>query len=211
MQLLQQPPAEEECSSSALHLSKTRDGHPISVQNDDRAVKFQRVAHRNARKPIYRRETGSDEEAPAPQLQTKAAAGAVPAERRGGPGLPGRKPARKLTKTTKAAVRSSKQQDKGPCLNPACRTNGEHAGSSENLWRLGHSLSQHLDRGHALPARTSGEWAEGVGVRGGTMAAVRGSGLPEVCLPCRNFSGWVSKQSGSWPRSPPCCCLLDQW
>lgn len=103
-----------------------------SVQNDEPAVKYQRMAHRNARKPIYRREAGSDEEGPSPQPQTKAAAGAVPVAGRGGAGLLGRKPGRKLTKTTKAAVRSSKQQDKGPCLNPACRTNGEHTGSSEH-------------------------------------------------------------------------------
>ena len=102
------------------------------MQNDEPAVKYQRVAHRNARKPVHRREAGSDEEAPSPQPQTKAAAGAVPIDRRGGPGLLGRKPGRKSTKTTKAAVRSSKQQDKGPCLNPACRTAGEHAVSSKH-------------------------------------------------------------------------------
>eukprot|EP00891_Asterochloris_glomerata_P004555 jgi/Astpho2/4555/fgenesh1_pg.00067_%23_104_t len=106
--------------------------------NDEPAVKYQRMAHRNARKPIYRREAGSDEEGPSPQPQTKAAAGAVPVAGRGGAGLLGRKPGRKLTKTTKAAVRSSKQQDKGPCLNPACRTN------DTPQWRLGPMICREL-------------------------------------------------------------------
>lgn len=41
------------------------------------------------------------------------------------------------TKAKKQAVhRAPKQDDKGPCLNPACRTTGTSAASAKALWRL---------------------------------------------------------------------------